>query len=144
MSFEIWRTLLHINILSPLQQSVEVPQTPLHTSRVLQEEQDVWEKVKVSVGAVHLCFFVAAWFVLSLREIRIGFSMGLFFYLFLIILMFFAHILSFLTVTEQWNPSNLLYLKLDVLIVHTISVLVVLLGGNDKRPANNESGLWSN
>ncbi|XP_034733309.1 MAP kinase-activated protein kinase 2-like isoform X2 [Etheostoma cragini] len=26
--------------------SVEVPQTPLHTSRVLHEEQDVWEKVK--------------------------------------------------------------------------------------------------
>lgn len=33
-----------------MQQSVEVPQTPLHTSRVLHEEQDVWEKVKVSVG----------------------------------------------------------------------------------------------
>ncbi|XP_076023117.1 MAP kinase-activated protein kinase 2-like isoform X2 [Genypterus blacodes] len=26
--------------------SMEVPQTPLHTSRVLQEEQDVWEEVK--------------------------------------------------------------------------------------------------
>ncbi|XP_051805917.1 MAP kinase-activated protein kinase 2-like isoform X2 [Acanthochromis polyacanthus] len=26
--------------------SVEVPQTPLHTSRVLHEEQEVWEKVK--------------------------------------------------------------------------------------------------
>ncbi|XP_037628516.1 MAP kinase-activated protein kinase 2-like isoform X2 [Sebastes umbrosus] len=26
--------------------SVEVPQTPLHTSRVLHEEQDVWEQVK--------------------------------------------------------------------------------------------------
>ncbi|XP_040009334.1 MAP kinase-activated protein kinase 2-like isoform X3 [Xiphias gladius] len=29
-----------------INQSVEVPQTPLHTSRVLHEEQDVWEKVK--------------------------------------------------------------------------------------------------
>ncbi|XP_075948376.1 MAP kinase-activated protein kinase 2-like [Anarhichas minor] len=29
-----------------INQSVEVPQTPLHTSRVLQEEQEVWEKVK--------------------------------------------------------------------------------------------------
>ncbi|XP_045913563.1 MAP kinase-activated protein kinase 2-like isoform X1 [Micropterus dolomieu] len=28
-----------------INQSVEVPQTPLHTSRVLHEEQDVWEKV---------------------------------------------------------------------------------------------------
>lgn len=27
---------------------MEVPQTPLHTSRVLQEEQDVWEEVKVN------------------------------------------------------------------------------------------------
>uniref|UniRef100_A0AAZ3NZ14 non-specific serine/threonine protein kinase n=1 Tax=Oncorhynchus tshawytscha TaxID=74940 RepID=A0AAZ3NZ14_ONCTS len=29
-----------------INQSMEVPQTPLHTSRVLQEEQDVWEEVK--------------------------------------------------------------------------------------------------
>ncbi|KAK9514830.1 hypothetical protein VZT92_025517 [Zoarces viviparus] len=29
-----------------INQSVEVPRTPLHTSRVLQEEQEVWEKVK--------------------------------------------------------------------------------------------------
>ncbi|KAJ4934002.1 hypothetical protein JOQ06_006810 [Pogonophryne albipinna] len=29
-----------------INQSVEVPLTPLHTSRVLHEEQDVWEKVK--------------------------------------------------------------------------------------------------
>ncbi|XP_051805918.1 MAP kinase-activated protein kinase 2-like isoform X5 [Acanthochromis polyacanthus] len=29
-----------------INQSVEVPQTPLHTSRVLHEEQEVWEKVK--------------------------------------------------------------------------------------------------
>ncbi|KAI3357617.1 hypothetical protein L3Q82_016021 [Scortum barcoo] len=29
-----------------INQSAEVPQTPLHTSRVLHEEQDVWEKVK--------------------------------------------------------------------------------------------------
>ncbi|TDH10391.1 hypothetical protein EPR50_G00074860 [Perca flavescens] len=29
-----------------INQSVKVPQTPLHTSRVLHEEQDVWEKVK--------------------------------------------------------------------------------------------------
>nr|XP_020485260.1 MAP kinase-activated protein kinase 2-like [Labrus bergylta] len=29
-----------------INQSVEIPQTPLHTSRVLHEEQDVWEKVK--------------------------------------------------------------------------------------------------
>lgn len=29
-----------------INRSVEVPQTPLHTSRVLHEEQDVWEKVK--------------------------------------------------------------------------------------------------
>ena len=33
---------------TPLQQSMEVPQTPLHTSRVLKEEKDVWEDVKVS------------------------------------------------------------------------------------------------
>ena len=33
-----------------LQQSMVVPQTPLHTSRVLKEEQDVWEEVKVSVA----------------------------------------------------------------------------------------------
>ena len=31
-----------------VQQSMVVPQTPLHTSRVLKEEQDVWEEVKVS------------------------------------------------------------------------------------------------
>lgn len=30
-----------------MQQSMEVPQTPLHTSRVLKEEKDVWEEVKV-------------------------------------------------------------------------------------------------
>lgn len=30
------------------QQSMEVPQTPLHTSRVLKEEKDVWEEVKVN------------------------------------------------------------------------------------------------
>ncbi|KAM9429609.1 MAP kinase-activated protein kinase 2-like [Salvelinus alpinus] len=29
-----------------INQSMEVPQTPLHTSRVLQEEKDVWEEVK--------------------------------------------------------------------------------------------------
>ncbi|XP_022594826.1 MAP kinase-activated protein kinase 2-like isoform X1 [Seriola dumerili] len=29
-----------------INRSVEVPQTPLHTSHVLHEEQDVWEKVK--------------------------------------------------------------------------------------------------
>lgn len=29
-------------------QSMEVPQTPLHTSRVLKEEKDTWEDVKVS------------------------------------------------------------------------------------------------
>uniref|UniRef100_A0A6Q2WS80 non-specific serine/threonine protein kinase n=1 Tax=Esox lucius TaxID=8010 RepID=A0A6Q2WS80_ESOLU len=29
-----------------INQSMEVPQTPLHTSRVLKEEQDVWEDVK--------------------------------------------------------------------------------------------------
>lgn len=33
-------------------QSMEVPQTPLHTSRVLKEEKDTWEEVKVS-GRVH-------------------------------------------------------------------------------------------
>ncbi|XP_056129142.1 MAP kinase-activated protein kinase 2b isoform X1 [Lampris incognitus] len=29
-----------------INQSMEVPQTPLHTSRVLQEEKDIWEEVK--------------------------------------------------------------------------------------------------
>ncbi|KAM6981520.1 MAP kinase-activated protein kinase 2-like isoform 3-T3 [Tautogolabrus adspersus] len=29
-----------------INQSVEIPQTPLHTSRVLHEDQDVWEQVK--------------------------------------------------------------------------------------------------
>lgn len=29
------------------QQSMQVPQTPLHTSRVLKEEKDLWEDVKV-------------------------------------------------------------------------------------------------
>ncbi|CAB1329344.1 unnamed protein product [Coregonus sp. 'balchen'] len=29
-----------------IKQSMEVPQTPLHTSRVLQEEQDIWEEIK--------------------------------------------------------------------------------------------------
>ncbi|KAG8007938.1 MAP kinase-activated protein kinase 2 [Nibea albiflora] len=29
-----------------INQSMEVPQTPLHTSRVLQEEKDVWEEIK--------------------------------------------------------------------------------------------------
>lgn len=33
--------------LLPLQQSMQVPQTPLHTSRVLKEEKDLWEDVKV-------------------------------------------------------------------------------------------------
>lgn len=31
----------------PPQQSMQVPQTPLHTSRVLKEEKDLWEDVKV-------------------------------------------------------------------------------------------------
>lgn len=34
-------------LCSPLQQSMQVPQTPLHTSRVLKEEKDLWEDVKV-------------------------------------------------------------------------------------------------
>lgn len=33
---------------------MEVPQTPLHTSRVLKEEKDAWEDVKVS------CLFLFA------------------------------------------------------------------------------------
>lgn len=34
-------------LFSPLKQSMQVPQTPLHTSRVLKEEKDLWEDVKV-------------------------------------------------------------------------------------------------
>lgn len=34
--------------VSPVQQSMQVPQTPLHTSRVLKEEKDLWEDVKVT------------------------------------------------------------------------------------------------
>lgn len=41
---------------------MEVPQTPLHTSHVLHEEQDVWETVKVSAGDVHVCNFFATSF----------------------------------------------------------------------------------
>lgn len=33
-------------------QSMEIPQTPLHTSRVLKEEKDTWEEVKASGGLI--------------------------------------------------------------------------------------------
>lgn len=41
-----------------IQQSMEVPQTPLHTSRVLKEEKDVWEEVKVILFLLLLGFFL--------------------------------------------------------------------------------------
>uniref|UniRef100_W5N353 non-specific serine/threonine protein kinase n=1 Tax=Lepisosteus oculatus TaxID=7918 RepID=W5N353_LEPOC len=34
-----------------INQSMEVPQTPLHTSRVLKEEKDVWEDVKIRLSS---------------------------------------------------------------------------------------------
>lgn len=37
-----------------LKQSMEVPQTPLHTSRVLMEEKDAWEEVKVKDACLFL------------------------------------------------------------------------------------------
>lgn len=47
---------------------MEVPQTPLHTSRVLKEEKDTWEEVKVrpptrivfSENLWHVVFFFCA------------------------------------------------------------------------------------
>ena len=43
-----------------IKQSMEVPQTPLHTSRVLKEEKDLWEDVKVRNVLLFLsvCFVV--------------------------------------------------------------------------------------
>lgn len=43
-----------------IKQSMEVPQTPLHTSRVLKEERDAWEEVKVRLLA--LCV-LAVWLI---------------------------------------------------------------------------------
>lgn len=39
--------------LGSFQQSMVVPQTPLHTARVLQEDRDHWDEVKV--GGHCLC-----------------------------------------------------------------------------------------
>lgn len=41
------------------QQSMQVPQTPLHTSRVLKEEKDLWEDVKVKTS-LHCCLKCSA------------------------------------------------------------------------------------
>lgn len=40
--------VVYSQFVASLQQSMQVPQTPLHTSRVLKEEKDLWEDVKVS------------------------------------------------------------------------------------------------
>lgn len=55
----------------PPQQSMQVPQTPLHTSRVLKEEKDLWEDVKVrpwpaDLGPATLCAPRAVRFCLPL------------------------------------------------------------------------------
>ncbi len=47
-----------------LKQSMEVPQTPLHTSRVLKEEKDAWEDVKVRC----LVFFVSVMLEICLKK----------------------------------------------------------------------------
>lgn len=54
--------------LLPPQQSMQVPQTPLHTSRVLKEEKDLWEDVKVRPiwGCATLCAPRAVRFCLPL------------------------------------------------------------------------------
>lgn len=49
---------VHLNVFlcpSP-KQSMEVPQTPLHTSRVLKEEKDAWEDVKVGYSSLVYLF----------------------------------------------------------------------------------------
>lgn len=47
-----------------MQQSMEVPQTPLHTSRVLKEEKDVWEDVKVNLFSPSVVEFPVAFCLL--------------------------------------------------------------------------------
>lgn len=49
------------------QQSMEVPQTPLHTSRVLKEEKDAWEDVKVC--HVVACFWSALLLLLKCTNV---------------------------------------------------------------------------
>lgn len=54
---DIWVFCVHYIYLMKLyvffKQSMEVPQTPLHTSRVLKEEKDTWEDVKVRSRSIN-------------------------------------------------------------------------------------------
>lgn len=45
---------------------MEVPQTPLHTSRVLKEEKDAWEDVKVRCLSLNQhCFLYCSYVILG-------------------------------------------------------------------------------